>query len=307
MRISIIHEDDDILVIDKPAGLPSAPLKRTIVNLPAKGGNAMPRCQDMGAPSQQATSTLEQAAELFPALRAVAGYAAWEFGLIHRLDTATRGLLLIAKNQQAFDFLRQEQTNGRISKHYRAFCVHAGAALSNCPALPRPLALQLERLFSEQTDTQALICTSRFRPWGKGGKEVRPFVSPQTHRDFQNTHKKTYAEKKSGKKEYATSLSISAISTEKTINSIKKYTAIQENLSLVTQNKTVYSVDCELTRGYRHQVRVHLAWCALPIIGDELYGCIKAPPLLFFADKIKFTHPASRKPVEFSFVPPCSP
>ena len=293
MRISIIHEDNDILVIDKPAGLPSAPLKRTIVNLPAIN------CNTVSCLQEQTTSALEQAAELFPDIWSVAGYAAWEFGLIHRLDTATRGLLLIAKNQQAFDFLRQEQTNSRITKHYRAFCVHAGTALSNCPTLPRLLALQLEHLFSGQTNTQALVCASRFRPWGKGGKEVRPFVSPQTNGDFQNTHEKTYAQKKAGKKEYATSLLISKIAPENLINSIKKYTSIQESLSLVIQNKTVYSVDCELTRGYRHQVRVHLAWCALPIIGDELYGCVKATPLLFCADKIKFTHPSSLKPVEY--------
>jgi 23S rRNA-/tRNA-specific pseudouridylate synthase len=94
-------------------------------------------------------------------------------------------------------------------------------------------------------------------------------------------------------------LLISAVYPEKTLGSIKKYTDIQEKLSSSLQNKTVYCVGCELTRGYRHQVRVHLAWCGLPIIGDELYGGAKMPPLLFFADKIKFTHPASKKPVEF--------
>ena len=299
MRISIIHEDDDILVIDKPAGLPSAPLKRTIVNLPANADNAMPRCPDMSVPSQQTTSALEQAAELFPDIRSVAGYAEWEFGLVHRLDTATRGLLLIARNQQTFVFLRQEQTNGSIIKHYRAFCVRAETTLPNCPTLPHPLAAQLTRLFAGQTNAEKLVCASRFRPWGKGRKEVRPVVSLQTDGGSQSIQKNTYAQKKAGKKDYRTSLLISIISIENLIDSIKKYTFIQENLSLVIQNKTVYSADCELTRGYRHQVRVHLAWCGLPVMGDEPYGCVKTPPLLFFADTIRFTHPSSKKSVEY--------
>jgi 23S rRNA pseudouridine1911/1915/1917 synthase len=178
MRIDIIHEDDDILVIDKPAGLPSAPLKRA-------------PCQNRPAPT-----ALEQAAELFPVIRAVAGYAEWEFGLIHRLDTATRGLLLIAKNQQTFDFLRQEPANGKITKHYSAFCVRSETALPNSPPLPYPLALQLERLFAGQSNTEELVCASRFRPWGKGGKEVRPFVDPQTNGDVQCAQKKKLMRKK---------------------------------------------------------------------------------------------------------------
>jgi 23S rRNA pseudouridine1911/1915/1917 synthase len=171
--------------------------------------------------------------------------------------------------------------------------------LPGSPTLPYPLALQLERLFAGQSNTEELICASRFRPWGKGGKEVRPFVDPQTNGDVQCAQKKTYAQKKSSKNEYATSLLISAVYLEKILGCIKKYTDIQEELLSSIQNKTVYSVGCELTRGYRHQVRVHLAWCGLPIIGDELYGGAKMSSLLFFADKIKFTHPAANKPVEF--------
>jgi 23S rRNA pseudouridine1911/1915/1917 synthase len=298
MRINIIYEDKDILVIDKPAGLPAAPLKRTSVNLSASHANSILCRQESIAPNRP-TTALEQAAELFLDIRSVVGCNEREFGLLHRLDTATRGLLLIAKNQQTFEFLWQEQTNDRITKHYRAFCVRSDTILSNCPPLPYSHVVQLRRLFSDQCSTAELICVSRFRSWGKNGKEVRPYVSLQADGSTQSIHKKTYAQKKAGKRNYATILSISSIRIEKLLDSIKKYTFIQDNILGSIKNNTVYTVDCVLTRGYRHQVRSHLAWCGLPIIGDELYGSIKAPPLLFFADKIKFTHPASHKPVEF--------
>jgi 23S rRNA-/tRNA-specific pseudouridylate synthase len=31
-------------------------------------------------------------------------------------------------------------------------------------------------------------------------------------------------------------------------------------------------VVCRITEGFRHQVRCHLAWVGLPVVGDETYG-----------------------------------
>lgn len=36
--------------------------------------------------------------------------------------------------------------------------------------------------------------------------------------------------------------------------------------------ETDNSVICTLSRGFRHQVRCHMAWSGHPLIGDELYG-----------------------------------
>ncbi|MBP5283798.1 MAG: hypothetical protein J6Y93_03935, partial [Treponema sp.] len=57
-----------------------------------------------------------------------------------------------------------------------------------------------------------------------------------------------------------------------------------DECSLVVQKKAdsaVYSTNiqingnnalCTISRGYRHQVRCHLAWCGMPVHGDKIYN-----------------------------------
>ena len=89
--IPIVYEDDDIIVVDKPAGMVTHPAhgatSGTLVNaLLAHVGN-LPG----------------------PELRA---------GLIHRLDRDTSGLLLAAKNAQAMNFLSKGMKARHIRREY---------------------------------------------------------------------------------------------------------------------------------------------------------------------------------------------
>lgn len=45
---------------------------------------------------------------------------------------------------------------------------------------------------------------------------------------------------------------------------------------------------CSLTRGFRHQIRAHLAWSMHPIIGDTLYGGLECDSFFLEAIAIKF-------------------
>ena len=87
--IEIVFEptkDKPFLVIYKPKGLASAPLS-----------------------PEDTQNALIQAAAMYPELKNVCGKKPIEYGLLHRLDTATDGLMVIAASQECYDFLSAEQ------------------------------------------------------------------------------------------------------------------------------------------------------------------------------------------------------
>ena len=89
-RIEIIKEptkEKPFLIIYKPKDLPSAPLT-----------------------ADDSDNAFSQAAALYPELLQVHGKKEIEHGLLHRLDTATSGLLLIARTQDFYDYLIREES-----------------------------------------------------------------------------------------------------------------------------------------------------------------------------------------------------
>ena len=141
MNIEIIHAPTDkkpFLVIYKPKGLASAPL--------VEGDSE---------------NALAQAMEKFPEIREVHGKKEIEYGLLHRLDTATDGLMVIATSQEAYDFLTEEQKEGRFIKYYSA----------ECDIIPD----NSNKLGGFPPDLPKLTnVSSFFRAYGEGRKEVRP-------------------------------------------------------------------------------------------------------------------------------------
>ncbi|MCK5306939.1 MAG: RluA family pseudouridine synthase [Candidatus Omnitrophica bacterium] len=59
-------------------------------------------------------------------------------------------------------------------------------------------------------------------------------------------------------------------------------------------------LELDLRTGRTHQIRVHLKHIGYPILGDRKYGVIKgAPRQMLHSTKLGFTHPATKKYVEF--------
>lgn len=88
LPFSVVYEDEDLLVIDKPAGLPVHPSINHYENTLANG--VMWRCQQTGEP--------------FP------------FRCINRLDAGTTGLLIIAKNMFSAAVLYSAMRRGRLKE-----------------------------------------------------------------------------------------------------------------------------------------------------------------------------------------------
>ena len=94
MPLEIVYEDDDVLVIEKPAGL---------VVHPGAGNRA--------------GTLLNGLLHYAPSLAALP-----RSGILHRLDKDTSGLLLVAKTLPAHTRLVQDLQARRISREYRAVC-----------------------------------------------------------------------------------------------------------------------------------------------------------------------------------------
>ncbi len=95
MPLDIVHEDDDLLVVNKPAGLVVHPAAgnpdRTLVN-----------------------ALLHHEPALAQVPRA---------GLVHRLDKDTSGLLVVAKNLRTHKYLVEQLKERNVSREYRALVV----------------------------------------------------------------------------------------------------------------------------------------------------------------------------------------
>jgi len=104
LGLVVLRETDDYVIVDKPAGVACHPLHDSEVGTLA--GALVARYREM---------------------REV-GYSRREPGLLHRLDTDTSGVLLAARNEGAFERLRDELQAGNIKKRYLARCVGDVAA-----------------------------------------------------------------------------------------------------------------------------------------------------------------------------------
>jgi len=109
LPLSVVYEDAALLVVDKPAGMPCHPLQ----------------------PGERGTLGSALLAR-YPELAGV-GHGPREPGLVHRLDTETSGLLLVARDSATFEALLRRLREGAIDKRYRALC----AAQLTAPAVHR--------------------------------------------------------------------------------------------------------------------------------------------------------------------------
>jgi len=94
--LTIVYEDKDIVVIDKAAGLLTHP---TI--------------------SQPKHTLANALLARYPEMKTV-GESPLRPGIVHRLDKETSGLIIACKNQKAFEFIKEQFLNRKVSKKYLA-------------------------------------------------------------------------------------------------------------------------------------------------------------------------------------------
>ena len=105
LTLPILYEDADVVVIDKPAG----------VMTHADGKSDAPTVADWFA------GNYPEAKAVGEAQRLEGGSEIFRPGIVHRLDTDTSGVLVLAKNQNAYEFLKKAFHDREVHKTYLAF------------------------------------------------------------------------------------------------------------------------------------------------------------------------------------------
>jgi len=93
MELKVIYEDNNLLVVDKPAG---------VVVFPEKEINEK--------------TLIDYLLDKFPYLKNTGKPP--RYGIVHRLDKDTSGILLVAKNDKTLEFLQKQFLDGKVIKKY---------------------------------------------------------------------------------------------------------------------------------------------------------------------------------------------
>lgn len=110
--LEVLLETAEVLVLNKPAGQPTAPL--------ALG--------ETGALANALVGRYPELADI--------GYSPREPGLVHRLDTDTSGLVVAARTETAFQTLTAALKEGRLEKTYLLLCAEENLAETGAIEIP---------------------------------------------------------------------------------------------------------------------------------------------------------------------------
>ena len=170
-KLDILYEDANILAINKPAGL--------IVH--SDGRNEEETLADL-------------LIEAFPEIKEVGehwespeGKVIYRPGIVHRLDRDTSGVLLVAKNQETYLFLKKQFQDRNISKKYHAFVY--GNIKEEEGIIDKPIAKSKKdfRQWSAQPGARGTLrnAVTEFKVLKRVGEYVFLELSPKTGRTHQ--------------------------------------------------------------------------------------------------------------------------
>lgn len=140
-KIEILYEDGNILALNKPAGLvvhyDGKTKEETLTDCLLK---KYPEIENVGEPIKLST-----------------GKEIKKSGIVHRLDRETSGVILVAKNQKSFEFLKTQFQNREIVKKYHAFVY--GNFKENKGVIDSPIGRSKKdfRLRSAQKDARGKV------------------------------------------------------------------------------------------------------------------------------------------------------
>lgn len=218
MKIKVLYEDSNILAIDKPSGISvhgdGKTKEKTITDWVLKN---YPKMKNVG----------ESMGEIKRP------------GIVHRLDRETSGVMLLAKTQKAFDFLKSQFVNREIKKTY--YAIVSGSVKNDRGIINKPI--------------------------GRSPRDFRRYLSGRGAR----------GEMREAITEYKVLKRFEAkTENEQFFYARGSHPVLGEGRSA---KKNVHSRSAKFTylevkpkTGRTHQIRVHMKFLNHPVVGDTLYN-----------------------------------
>ena len=236
-KVETLYEDQELAVIHKPEGMLSVP----------------------GKDAQQ-PSIYSWARKQFPEATGPL--------IVHRLDMATSGLMVIAKTEFAYHRLQKQFTSHQVQKRYVAIvCCKDKDMAQRIKDATKMISLPLMPDYLD-------------RP--------RQIVNHEQGKEAITEYEVLGSEERRVKSEE--------------FNSAANHEVQSSNLKVQSSNLKVQCIRLALypKTGRTHQLRVHCAHregLDAPILGDPLYGNVKADRLYLHAEAITFKHPLTGKEI----------
>ena len=251
-ELEIVFEDEWLLVVNKPAGM---------LSVPGKVENRDSVYHRLKKKYPEATGPI----------------------IVHRLDMATSGLLLVAKTKEVHQDLQAQFANRSIKKRYVAVL---DGAIIKTEKETKPIAEKAILIAKETVSTKK---TAKAERTGNTGRIELPLCLNPLDRPRQMVSRK---HGKEAITEYQI-ISESEKNTSESENTFNESNRIDESERSINESRKYTRIIFYPLTGRTHQLRVHAAHpegLGCPILGDELYGK-KADRLYLHAEYIEFRHP----------------
>lgn len=205
-----LFENEFLFALDKPMGVPSSlgknvPFENTAISL-----------------------ALAQCPELEKNLK-------WseEFGLLHRLDNETSGILLFAKTQDAFNFYRGHWGSGSVEK--------SSTGLVNSSS-------SVQKIYQARTHVPSSPLPSEITfQIGHSAKSAKRMICINDPKKLNHIRGKP-------------------LDAQTLILNVKPVSSTQ-----LDDPEKLLEITVQITTGVHHQIRCHLAALGAPILGDVVY------------------------------------
>ena len=241
--LEVLYEDHALLVLNKPSGLLSVPGR----------GDGKQDCLSARVQARFADALV-----------------------VHRLDMATSGLMLMARSPAVQRTLSQAFASRNVHKRYCA--VLQGTLRDDAMAPDGWSVIDLPIALDWPNRPRRIIDAQRGKPSVTQWRVVHAGGLPPTLRASEDIHAADYAD------------------------------APLANLPAFDETMPFTRLALAPITGRSHQLRVHLAALGHPILGDSLYAPepvqARASRLLLHATRLTLAHPVTGETLRFDSVPP---